>query len=59
MILKYIPGVLGAITSFVTLQFIGWFDNWSLELAAYIIVYLFVTVSLDKALVRYGAKSAN
>ena len=56
MILKYIPGLVGALTGFVTLQFIGWLDNWSLELAAFLGAYLFITVSLDKALVAYGNK---
>jgi len=55
MLLKYIPGLLGAIGGFVTLQFVSWVENWSLEIAAFIAVYLFVTVSLDKALVRYGS----
>ena len=59
MILKYIPGVLGAIAGFITLLFVRWFDNWSLEFAAYITTFLFVAVSMDKALVRYGRKTVD
>lgn len=59
MILKYIPGLAGAVVGFVALQFINWFDNWSLEFAAFIAVYLFVAISLDKALVSYGSKAAD
>ena len=59
MILKYIPGVLGAIAGFITLLFVRWFDNWSLEFAAFIAAYLFVAISLDQALVSYGRKSAS
>ena len=57
MILKYIPGVLGAIAGFITLLFVRWFDNWSFEFAAFIAAYLFVAISLDQALVRYGSKA--
>jgi len=59
MILKYIPGLIGAAVGFITLQFIGWFDNWSLEFVAFIAVYLFAAISLDKALVSYGTKAVD
>jgi len=55
--LKYIPGILGAVAGFITLQLTSWFNNWSYEIAVFIAVYLFVTVSLDMALVRYGKTS--
>ena len=56
IMLKYIPGVIGALAGFITLLFVRWLDNWSLEFAAFIAAYLFVTISLDKALVSYGNK---
>jgi membrane protein implicated in regulation of membrane protease activity len=57
MILQYVPGVVGAIAGFVNLQFTGWLNNWSLEFVVFIVVYLLVTISLDKAMARYGRKS--
>ena len=54
--LKYLPGFIGAFAGFFTLQFIGWFDSWMLKFAAYIAVYLFVTITLDSALIRYKGK---
>ena len=54
--LKYLPGSIGAFAGFFTLQFIGWFDSWMLKFVAYIAVYLFVTITLDSALIRYKGK---
>lgn len=56
--LKYIPGVMGAVAGFITLQLVAWFNNWSYELASFIAVYLFVTISLELALVRYGKNNS-
>lgn len=54
--IKFIPGLIGAITAFIGLPFISWFNSWGLEFVAYIAAYLFVTVSLDTALIRYQGK---
>ena len=54
--LKYLPGFVGAIAGFFALQFIGWFDSWVFKLAAYIAIYLFITISLDSALIRYKGR---
>lgn len=53
---KYLPGLFGAIAGFVLLQFIGWFNSWVLEFAAFLAAYLFVAISLEAALVRYKGK---
>ncbi len=53
---KYLPGLFGAIAGFVLLRFIGWLNSWMLEFSAFLAAYLFVAISLEAALVRYKGK---
>ncbi len=51
--IKYLPGLTGAIAAFIALLFLGWLEL-SLRGLAFLAIYLVVTISLDKALTRYG-----
>jgi len=57
-IINIIPGVLGAMAGFFSLlllDLLGFQSNW-LRFAVFIVVYVAVAVSLDKAMTAYGKK---
>lgn len=51
--LRYIPGLVGAIGAMVAFRLIGTLD-FSLRLLIFIVVYLAVTIAVDRAMMRYG-----
>jgi len=51
--LRYIPGLLGAIGAMIAFRLLGALD-FSLRLLVFIVVYLVVTVIVDRAMMRYG-----
>lgn len=55
--LKFLPGLLGAIAAYLTLIFINWIETSWVHALIFFGVYLFVSVSVDKALSQYGKKA--
>jgi len=55
-ILKYLPGLCGALCAYILLNFISW-TGMTYELVSFLIIYLVVTVLMDNALRSYGKKS--
>lgn len=53
--LKYIPGMLGAIAAMAVFRLLIMFDL-SIRFVAFFLVYLVVTIAVDKAMSRYGRK---
>ena len=51
--LRYIPGLLGAVAAMVALRLLGMLD-FSLRILIFFAVYLAVTIFVDKAMARYG-----
>lgn len=55
--LKYVAGLAGAVAAMVAFRFLGMFD-FTIRFLIFIAVYLVVTISVDKAMARYGKKSS-
>jgi len=53
--LKYIPGMLGAISAMVVFRLLSMFDL-SVRFIVFFVVYLVVTIAIDKAMTRYGRR---
>jgi membrane protein implicated in regulation of membrane protease activity len=53
--LKYIPGMLGAIAAMVVFRLLSMFDL-SVRFVVFFVVYLVVTIAIDKAMTRYGRR---
>jgi multidrug efflux pump subunit AcrB len=51
--LRYIPGLVGALAAMVAFRLLGMFD-FSLRILVFFAVYLAVTIFVDKAMARYG-----
>ncbi|MDH4109234.1 MAG: hypothetical protein OEW35_13020 [Gammaproteobacteria bacterium] len=51
--LRYIPGLIGAIGAMIAFRLLGALD-FSLRLVIFIAVYIVVTVAVDRAMMRYG-----
>lgn len=51
--LRYIPGLLGAMGAMVAFRLLGTLD-FSLRLLVFIVIYLVITVVVDRAMMRYG-----
>lgn len=51
--LKYLPGLIGAIAAMATFRLLAMLDS-SVRVLIFIVVYLLVTVSVDIAMARYG-----
>lgn len=54
--LRFVPGLLGAIAAFVVLKLLSWVGSLSLELLVFLGTYAAVAVSVDTALKRYGRR---
>lgn len=55
-IVKYLPGLTGAVCGYALLRLMAW-TGLAYEFAAFLISYLIVTVLMDSALQSYGKKS--
>ena len=55
--LRYIPGLLGAVAAMVSFSLLGVLD-FSLRILVFFAVYLVVTIFVDKSMVRYGGKDS-
>ncbi len=53
--LRYIPGLVGAVAAMVAFRLLGMLD-FSLRILIFFAVYLAVTIFVDKAMARYGKK---
>jgi len=53
--LKYMPGFVGAVAAMIAFRLLGALE-FSWRALIFFVVYLLVTVSVDKALARYGRK---
>jgi hypothetical protein len=56
-ILRFVPGVTAAAVAFVVTKLVGWTEI-GFEFGAFLTAYLVVAASVDRAMKRYGAKSA-
>ena len=52
-IVKFLPGVTGAVCGYVLLKFISW-TGPTFELVSFLLAYLIVTVLMDSAMQGYG-----
>jgi len=52
--MKYVPGVIGAVAAYGALMFINWIQTSWVHAAIFFGVYLFVTLGVDKAMTQYG-----
>ena len=55
--LRYIPGVVGAVAAMVSFRLLSMLD-FSLKILIFFAVYLAVTIFADKAMVRYGKRDS-
>lgn len=55
-ILKYLPGLIGAVCAYIMLKFIAW-TGLTYEFISFLISYLLVTLLVDSAMRSYGKKS--
>ena len=55
-IVKFLPGLTGAVCAYAILKFISW-TGLTYEFGAFLLTYLVVTVLMDRALRSYGKKS--
>ena len=56
MVLKYIPGLVGAIAAYLGLKFISWIAGLSfgVQIVVFLVIYFAVAVAVDKAFAQYG-----
>ena len=52
-ILKYLPGLSGAVLAYIKLKFISW-TGQTYEFISFLISYLFITLLMDSAMRSYG-----
>jgi len=55
--LRYIPGLVGAVAAMVSFRLLGVLD-FSLRILIFFAVYLVVTIFVDKSMARYGRKDS-
>jgi len=51
--LEYLPGVIGAFSGFVLLKFFTW-TGLRYELVFFLLIYVLVTILVERAMRRYG-----
>jgi len=54
-LLRYIPGLIGALAAMIAFRLLGMLD-FSVRILIFFAVYLVVTILVDKAMTRYGKK---
>ena len=52
-VLRYVPGLSGALVAFTVLKLLGWM-SFAYQLGAFIAAYLLTAIALDHAMRRYG-----
>ena len=55
-LVKFLPGLTGAVCGYVLLKFISW-TGLTFEFASFLLSYLVVTVLMENAIQSYGNKS--
>lgn len=55
--LKYIPGLVGAIVAMVAFRLLTMFDI-SVRILVFLAVYVAMTIVVEKAMARYGKKDS-
>jgi hypothetical protein len=55
-ILKYLPGLTGALCAYILLKFISW-TGMTYEFVSIMVTYLVVTLLTESAMRSYGKKS--
>ena len=55
-ILKFIPGLIGAICAYMLLKFISW-TGLAYEFTSFMVAYLVVTFLMERAMRSYGKKT--
>ena len=53
--LKYMAGFVGAVAAMIAFRMLSMLD-FSLRILIFFVVYLVVTIAVDKAMARYGKK---
>ena len=51
--MRFVPGLIGALASYVAMVLIDWINNGWIQTVVFFGVYLFVTIAVDKAMTRY------
>ena len=54
--LKYVPGLIGAAVAMTVFRFTPWLDPLWVRFVIFGVVYIGVTVAVDKALANYGKR---
>jgi len=54
-ILQFIPGLVAATAAFVLVRLFSW-TELGFEFGAFLVAYIAVAVSVDRAMKRYGAR---
>ena len=52
-VLRYVPGLVGALVAFTVLKLSGWMD-FGLQLGAFLAAYLTTALAIDHAMRNYG-----
>lgn len=55
--IRFVPGLAGAVLAYVVLLLIQWMDNGWIRATLFFAVYLFVAVAVDKAMTSYRRNS--
>ena len=60
MLIRFAPGLAAAIVAFAVLKLISWLSWASLtgEIIVFIVTYLVVAITADRAMQRYGEKGS-
>ena len=53
-LIRFLPGLIGALSAFVLVKLVAWVTSFSLELLLFTGTYVGVTIALDVGLRRYG-----
>lgn len=51
--IRFVPGLIGALAAYVALVLIGWLDNGWIRATIFFGVYLLVTVAAERAMSSY------
>jgi hypothetical protein len=57
VMLRYIPGLVGAVAAMVAFRLLGMLD-FSFRILVFFVTYLAVTIFVDKAMAHYGKKDS-
>lgn len=55
--LRYVPGLVGAVAAMVAFRLLSMFD-FSVRILIFLAVYVAMTIAVDKAMARYGKKDS-